>query len=135
MLLYIFSLPPPPFSKWSQKKLELESTHPEILAILYTHIKKVVVVFLIDDQHNHVVFISMYTPRCHTTGFLKKVVEYLLSCFLVYTRIPLSLANTDMASFFGGEGKIAYIIYSVTKILLKIRVSIIGRITENHAVC
>ena len=47
-----------------------------------------------------------------------------------------------MASFFGGgggggggEGKIAYIIYSVTKILLKIRVPILGRITENHAVC
>ena len=51
--------------KMKPEKLELESTHPETLD-LYTHIKKVRVAFLIDNQHNHVVFISMYTPMAAT---------------------------------------------------------------------
>ena len=53
------------------KKLELESTHPETLAI-YTHTLKGLGGFLIANQLNHVVFISIYTPLAATQrGFLK----------------------------------------------------------------
>ena len=77
---------------------------------LYTHIKRVGVVLLIDDQHDHVVFISIYTPMAATQRcFLKKVVEHFFVCFFLLHNIsiPLSLANTDMAfkDFFLGGGR------------------------------
>ena len=91
--------------KWSQKKLELEITHPEILAILYTHLKMVVVVFLIDNQHNHVVSISIYTPMAATQQASSII---LLFCPVFFFLIQGSLYRLSQHRhgffFFGGGG-------------------------------
>ena len=62
-------------------------------------------VFIIDDQHNHIIFISMYIPMAATQHASSII---LLFCPVFFnTRIPLGLANTDMVVvvvFFGGGG-------------------------------
>ena len=65
------------------EKLELESTHTETLAIyICTHIKKVGVVFLIDDQHNRFVFTLLWQPHNEASSRYR-IVECFLSVFFL----------------------------------------------------